>query len=264
MGILSTKILPLFVLVVIPIFVFIYLRLEGVRTHVELLPLAIICLVYGFYPLKYRDYFKKKGFGPAIIEYHLVKRILYIEIPLFIFFLAFYYTSFLVPSYLWPLSWLSFEIQAALQYSVMAGTLWLFCLTIKKDFRYYLTRAYVKTIPDNNDDVEKMNWLIMGLKAYNKYLLRIFRLQINTTKLYSTLIIESKVHISDRVKLISESFNDKDKLAPARRLSEIINGQKIEEFLAKPSKRDITWDTFAGVILPVVITILQLEHILPK
>ena len=76
-------------------------------------------------------------------------------------------------------------------------------------------------IPDNNDDVEKMNWLIVALNVYNKYLLRILKLQIDTAKLCSAaLIIESEVQLNDRIKLISESYNDSDKLAPARHLGQ--------------------------------------------
>jgi hypothetical protein len=41
-----------------------------------------------------------------------------------------------------------------------------------------------------------MNWLIIALSSYNKYLLR----------------IESKVRMEDRIKQISESFEDNDKL----------------------------------------------------
>jgi hypothetical protein len=218
----------------------------------------IICLIYGFYPLRYHgdEYFERKGFVAAITEYRLVKKILYIEIPLLILFAAMFYADF---GYL-GLFRLSFALQVALQYSVTAGTLWLLSHSLRKEFRYYLARAYVKTIPDNGD-IEKMNWLIMALKMYNKYLLRNLKLQIDDTKLYSTLIIEPKVQISDMVKLISESFSDNDKLTPARRLSEIMKVQKIEEFLGKPSIREIviTWGTLAGVILPVVISILQLS-----
>jgi hypothetical protein len=235
----------------------------------------IICLVYGFYPLRYRvdDYFKRKGFGPAIAEYRLVTKILYIEIPLLVFFASIFYTaSLLFPApfgtnpFLEYLERVSFPAQVALQYSVTAGALWMLSHTMRKEFRYYLARAYVKTIPDNKDDVEKMNWLIMALNVYNKYLARILSLQFETAKLYSALIIESKVHISDRIKLISESFDDNDKLKPARRLSEIIKVQKIEDFLAKPSLsgRLITWGTFAGVTLPVVISILQWLFQSPK
>jgi hypothetical protein len=224
-----------------------------------------ICLLYGFYPLKYHgdDYFKKRGFVAGINGYRLVKKVLYFEIPLFVFLSVILYTvSFFTPNQRSGLAFwfVCYTSQTALEYSVTAGVLWIFCQTIRKEFRYYLAKAYVKSIPDNNDDTEKISWLSMALKVYNKYLLRIVKLQIDTTKLYSALIIESKVHISDRLKLISESFNDNDKLTPARRLSEIMKVQKIEEFLIKPSIKDIviTWGTLAGVILPLVISVLQL------
>jgi hypothetical protein len=87
----------------------------------------IICLIYGFYPIRYHgdDYFNRKGFVAAITEYRLVKKILYIEIPLLIFFAAIFYAGGGdVGGGNGPLVYF-FALQVALQYSVTAGTLWL-------------------------------------------------------------------------------------------------------------------------------------------
>lgn len=67
------------------------------------------------------------------------------------------------------------------------------------------------------------------------------------------------MQVSDRIKVLSESFDYSDKLMPARRLSEIMEIHKKEEFLTKQtvSSRIITWGTLAGAILPVIISIIQ-------
>jgi hypothetical protein len=130
----------------------------------------------------------------------------------------------------------------------------------RKEFRYYMARAYIKSMPDKYDDVRKLKWLIMTLDAYNKYLLRNLKLQIDNLKVYSTLLAESNVQITDRIKSLSESFDHTDKLMPARRLSEIMKIEKYEDFLTKQTigAKIITWGTLAGGILSVAISIIQM------
>jgi hypothetical protein len=155
-----------------------------------------ICLLYGFYPLKYHanDYFRKKGDRNAIGEYTFVKNILYIGIALMVFFGSIYY----VLSTLHPIHNILYSLvyssQLSLQYSVTAGALWMLSLLIKKDFRYYLAKAYIKSVLDNDDDTKKMNLLIMAVNSYNKYLIRFLGLQINTL-VYHALVTSVKPRI---------------------------------------------------------------------
>jgi hypothetical protein len=226
------------------------------------IPFLGLCLLFGFYPLKYhaKDYFRKKGDRYAIGEYTFVKNILYIGIPLMVFFGSIYYilsTLDLIHNILYSVVYFS---QVSLQYSVTAGSLWMLSLLIKKDFRYYLAKAYIKIIPDSDENTKKINLLMKAVKSYNKYLLRILQLQINTLKFYSSLVVKSNVLIDENMKSISESFDDTDKLMPARRMSQITNVQKTEEIFASQSlgTRIITWGTLIGTILPVAISIFQL------
>src|SRR5262249_44296192 len=100
-------------------------------------PLLIISLVYAFYPLKYRaeEYFNKKGSKSALNEYELVKKILYIEIPIFVVLTSIVFAGSYVG--LLPITYSSNtsieqstfyvakSLQVALQYSVTAGALWI-------------------------------------------------------------------------------------------------------------------------------------------
>jgi hypothetical protein len=227
------------------------------------LPFLTISLLYAFYPLKHHpdEYFKRKGLSQAITEYGLVKKILYIEIPLLLLFTSISYVASIVESgYANIESYVAIHLaQVALEYSITAGTFWILLQMARKEFRYYLAKAYIKSIPDNCDDIQKLNWLTKALHSYNKYLLRNLKLQIDNLKVYSRLVVESDAQVSDRIKVLSESFDNSDKLMPARRLSEIMEIDKKEEFLTKQtiSARIITWGTLAGAILPVVISIIQ-------
>jgi hypothetical protein len=233
--------------------------------------LLMISLVYSFYPLKYHadDYFKKKGLNQAIHEYEFVKKILYIEIPIFLVLTSIIFAgSYLglvpiVPSANTPLEQTAFSIakslQYALQYSVTAGALWMLFHMIRKEFRYYLARAFIKNMPDCADNVERVHWLDTTLNSYNKYLLRNLKLQIDTSKIYSRLVIESNEKIHEFTWSVSESFDDSDKLTPARRLSKTINLNSEELFLKKSfSAGIITWGTLLATILPVVISVIGL------
>jgi len=242
------------------------------------IPLLIISLAYPFYALKYRsnDFFEKKGSKLAISEYELVKKILYIEIPLFIFLTSIVFAgSFVgllpnIASANNSIDQLTFYIvkslQVALQYSVTAGALWMLFHTIRKEFRYYLARAYITNMPDRADNVERLQRLSITLNSYNKYLLRSLKLQIDTSKVYPRLVIESNVKVNECTKSMSESFDDNDKLTPARQLSQIMNLPNEELFLKRSlGAIIIMWGNFAfATILPVAISIIQWLYQFPK
>jgi len=143
--------------------------------------LLIISLVYALYSLKHQpyDYFKKKR---AVSEYELVKKILYIEVPVFITLTSIVLgltISGLVPtisSTNTANDVLTFYIVRivvyALQYSVTAAALWMIFHILRKEFRYYYARAVIKNMPDGADNVERLYRLNKALNSYNKYLLR--------------------------------------------------------------------------------------------
>ena len=128
-----------------------------INYHLEVgVPLLIISLLYAFYALRYRAE-----------EYELVKKILYIEIPLFVALTAIVFEGAFVG--LLPtiastntLEQLTFYITKillyALQYSVTAAALWMLLHMVRKDFRYYLARAFIKNTPDNTDNIERLQW----------------------------------------------------------------------------------------------------------
>jgi hypothetical protein len=159
--------------------------------NVTLVPFFVVSLFYAFYPLKFRadEYHKKRGLREVVIEYEFVKKILCIEIPLLLIFTLTNFYVQLVDVFRTDLLLFVYVAQMALQYSVTAGILWLLLQMARKEFRYYMARAYIKCIPDNYDDVRKLRWLIMALNSYNKYLLRNLKLQIDNLKVYSTLLI---------------------------------------------------------------------------
>jgi len=181
-----------------------------------------------------------------------VKNILYIGIPLIVIFGSIHYViSTQITLNSQPLSLALYAIvyssQISLQYSVTAAALWMFSHLIKKDFRYYLAKACIESVPHNDDDTRKVNLLIMAVNSYNKYLVKLLRLQINTLRVYYAFV-NSNGLIGDHIQLLFEAFNTNDKLMPARCMSQITNVQKPEEFSVKESlsTKIVTWGALVG------------------
>jgi hypothetical protein len=230
------------------------------------IPFLSVTLLYGFYPLKYHhdDYFKKKGHRNSIAEYGFVKNVLYVGLPLMVFFASIYYIlsirGLTTTVNLGPLLQVVYFPQVSLQYSVTAGALWMLSQLIRKEFRYYLAKAYIKSALDSDDDSKKLNLLIIAVNSYNKYLVRFLQIQINVLRLCDALVVKSNELIDGHIKSLSESFDDRDKLMPARRISQIMNMNSSEEFFAKQSFSTviITWGTLIGTILTIAVSIFQL------
>ena len=95
-----------------------------------------------------------------------------------------------------------------------------------------------------------INLPIMAVNSYNKYLVKLLRLQINDLRVYYAFV-NSNVLIGDHIQSLFK-VNNNDKLVPARSMSQITNVQKPEGYLVKESlsTKIVTWGTFVGALLP--------------
>lgn len=234
----------------------------GLRYNVVFL---IPLLLYAFYPLRYRGekYFKKRNYRSIITEYESVKNILSVEIPLLLVLssittvISSVTKVFDTPYY--PLYFLLIQIQPVLLYAVLAGLIWFLYQRARRDFYFYLAKTYIKKISENVEEVDKIDYLINGLRAYNKYIIKKLKLRLAAIEeLYSKIMSESDTKTQESINKICASFDESNKLNPLRTLSLIM--PQTNEFLAERSfwDRIQTWLSLAITGIPVLISIIQI------
>lgn len=277
MRLFSGRTLPIIILVVIPLTVT-FLSYQTFQPTIygilgyEIVPidsLYILSFVYAVYPIRYtsKELFKETDSKNTIDEYRYVKNILYIIIPIFIALVIYekvfsydYYYDVLYRYYI-------VDVGANLSYSVIAGIIWLVIHIERKDFRFYYAKASISIISCKINDIKRSNYLLMGLKSYDKYLQKNLKLQINDIpKTYSKIIFDSNMDENEVIRSISAAFMSEDTLKPAKYLSKISRVKNPEDFLIDKSFAHDVKDVaiFFATVIPVVIAIIQLFMQSPK
>jgi hypothetical protein len=224
--------------------------------------ISIVTLVFGFYPVNY-NIIKRRSIENIITEHTYVKNILYIEIPILIF------ATFVKVATL--ISFFSIDNRALmlligglivnLGLSVTAGIIYMIIHAARKELKYYFAKACFEVISKEKDETRKANYLIMGIKFYDKYLRRTLNLQINDVKkIYSKILSDSDIDKNGIMQSISICFESDDKLKPLKFLSKISNIKEPEQFLIDESLGHKIKDmaVFFATIIPVAIAIIQL------
>jgi len=234
----------------------------------QIVVFVVMVLIYPPYPAPFsiEKYFVKRGFESAVSEFELVRKILYVAIPLLIFFTVIDLLKPLFEQFVSDeiVSMLTdnivfYSARGFLFLTVLAGLLKVVFALSRKRFRLYFAKGCLSIAKNSNDEVEKMEYLIKGLDSYNSYLKRHIKLEINEIKkIYSritTLPAKEKMH---SVNKIIQSFESGDTLEPVRYLSSL-HDSKTELFLAEePLEQKIKLQvTYAAGIIPVILTIIQ-------
>jgi hypothetical protein len=236
--------------------------------------ISIICLVYGFYPIKFRN-IERRGFSNLLIEHTYIKKILYIEIPILIvatFFISvFQFYDFSSPQYQTAdtilrsigksldlegyrthiITLSSSSLMAPGEFlghyffnglimnlgiSVTAGIIWMVLVAARKEIGYYLAKSLFQTITHELEEPKKAQYLIKATKTYDKYLRRTLNLEINNVKkIYSKILSDSNLNKNESFRLISGSFDGNDKLEPIKCFSKILDVKETDTFLVDES-----------------------------
>ena len=208
----------------------------------QIIVFVVMVFIYPPYPAPFsiEKYFIKRGFESSVSEFELVRKILYVGVPLLIFFT--------VIDLLKPLfeQFVSEEIVSMLTENIVfysaRGFLFLTVLAAmlkavfalsRKRFRLYFAKGCLSIAKNSNDEVEKMEYLIKGLDSYNSYLKRHIKLEVNEIKkIYSKITTLPAKEKMDTVSRIIQSFESGDTLEPVRYLS-TLHDNKTELFLAE-------------------------------
>jgi hypothetical protein len=261
--------------------------------------ISISSVVYALYPIRLRN-IERRGFLNLLIEHAYIKKILYFEISMLIvctvitflgsrYFLNLYpndrfviesllllgapfdgYSIFVIaPSYGPPLNdvggeyiwaYLVFGLLANFVFSVIAGIIWMILVSFRK-LEYNFAKTLFQTATQEESS-NKAEYLVKGIKIYDKYLRRRLNLEINNAKkIYSKILSDPNLDKNESIRMISESFNGKDKFQPIKVLSQIAYVEDDKDtFLVDESigKKIKDMAIFFVTIIPVAITVMQL------
>jgi hypothetical protein len=247
------------------------------------------------FPISIKQYFKKRGYENAVVEYEISKKVLYVAVPALIIFIALTYPNVeaAIMNYGINLTVVGKDpnFKNILNYLVLvvfAAALKVMCVLLRRDFRlYYAKGCFKKIILQNNlNEVDIMNYVKKGLVAYNLYLRRNLNLQIKP--LEEVVYKISVANLKERnmmIREISIAFNKDDKqtmeyfhqmqiflqnnkselenltFTPLRKLYDYLQPLKPSEFLIEQSLIDRIKDKIALVatIPPLVIAIIQMS-----
>jgi YVTN family beta-propeller protein len=184
-----------------------------------------ILFLYPPYPAPYssRKYFGDRGFSTAVIEFELVKKILFITVPLFIVLTVLTNIPSTQEQLELPVkNYLSISLKVILQqpafrisqgitfFIVFAGLLKLIFALSRKKFRLYYAKGCFEIWKNNRgkkDEVQSMRYVIKGLNSYNMYLNRHLKLHISEMRLiYSNMSRLSLVMKNQVLERLSNLF----------------------------------------------------------
>lgn len=95
--------------------------------------------------------------------------------------------------------------------TVLAGLLKMAFALSRKRFRLYFAKGCLSIAKNNNDEVEKMEYLIKGFNSYNSFLKRHMKLEINEIKkIYSKITTLPAKEKIETINKIIYSFESED------------------------------------------------------
>ncbi len=235
----------------------------------EVIVFVIMIIIYPPYPAPYpaEKYFMERGYEAAVSEFNFVRRILYVAVPLLIFFTVitflqpFLENFFPAKQFLAPVteSIVFYSARGFLFLAVLAGILKTVFALARKRFRLYYAKGCLTLIKKSKDEVEKMGYLIMGLNSYNSYLRRYIKLEIkDIKKIYSKLATLPDKEKDTDIEKIIDSFESGDTLEPLRYLTQFKESDSSVFLEEEPLLEKIkTQVTYAVGIIPVALTIIE-------
>lgn len=234
----------------------------------QIVVFVVMVLIYPPYPAPFsiEKYFVKRGFESAVSEFELVRKILYVAIPLLILFTVIEFLKPLIEQFvseevvaMFTENIVFYSARGFLFLTVLAGLLKAVFALSRKRFRLYFAKGCLSIAKNSNDEVEKMEYVIKGLNSYNSFLKRHIKLEISEIKkIFSKITTLPSKEKSDTVNRIIKSFESGDTLEPVRYLSSL-HDNKTEPFLTEePLEQKIKLQmTYAAGIIPVILTIIQ-------
>jgi hypothetical protein len=271
---LSSKLLPLIVLVILPP---IFIALPDIADYYGIdIPndqifwpflLVVIFSVYILYHarLSPEKYFKNKGFEKTVYEFGFLQKILYGEIALFALCLAvLVIIPLVIPSmpvtahnYFESRGFIEDDIFFSSIFSVAGTIAKIASLISRKEFRFYFARGCFMILSQEEEGHENVRYFIMGLNSYNKFLLQNMKVHIGDMKqIYSKFFCASVHEKREIIDSIAKAF-EKGKSEPIKPLLQFVGDKKADEFLTREHFKAKT-EHIVGILAPIIGVLLTM------
>jgi hypothetical protein len=208
---------------------------------------VVMLILYPLYPFisSIENYLIKRNLKSILTEYQVLKKIVYALLPLFFFAIALYISKGITEE-------LFISILGAVFLVLASALLRITLLNRSKYFNFYLARLSFRAMSRvEEEDDERVKYLVDGLSFYNKYIRRALRVEIDYRKIMSSKIITGATVDRNRwMKELSQAFEDNDKLKPIRCLTGLFSVTDPEDFLVKESvgKKWGEWVALLGAL----------------
>lgn len=227
---------------------------------------AVLLVLYPLSSFVYsmEKYFRKRNPQSIIVEEEIIKKIVYILIPFFVFAIAFILIPRITEENI-LISLISFFDNPILLslFSTTMGVVFLIVgsvllkiilLEARKDFRYYFARTLLNLISKQEEQTDRMRYFVKGLKSYNKYIRRTLGIQINNLKIYSKIVSDPTIDTNNTIQELSTAFEDIDKFKPIKSLYKILKVTDFEKFIIEESIGKKIQDSI-GIVGTIVSTV---------
>jgi hypothetical protein len=249
-------------------------RVSALAVYFVLVSLLISYLYFRYYRHTVLEkYFKRFAAHEVITDYHFSKNFFLIEAPIMIVLLLALYQTVLrdwVIYYTLEEGRIGYRFQhlayimndtiiIVLFYNLIIASITFagkFALQrVTKEFDFYLAKAYF-TVGSQKKDGE-LKYLVLSLDAYNRFLGKNLRLEIDVTRIYLQIIHESP----ERKTMIRESIGkalEKDELELVTKLAETLALPDKESILRRePALLNQQNKEIFTIIIPSVISIVS-------
>jgi hypothetical protein len=235
----------------------------------QIIVFIVMLIVYPPYPAPYSadKYFMTRGFQSAVTEFELVKKILYVAVPLLIFFAAINLIQIVIDPFLHVkgiiLPVINTEVfqgaRMMIFLAVLAGILKMVFALTRRKFRLYFAKGCLELMKKSKDEVEKMRYFTMALNSYDSYLKRNIDLQFNDVKqIIAKIAILPAKEKNETMEIVGKGFDSNDTLEPVRYLATFFEQKEQELLVEEPIQKKIKNQlTYAIGIVPVIITIAE-------
>jgi hypothetical protein len=141
----------------------------------------------------------------------------------------------------------------------ISGLVRILILIKKKDCYIYFSKGCCKIISEKEDEFEKMKYLLLLLKSYNKYLQKKIKLEINDIKkLYSIILYKDKEERSQIIQSICQSL-ESGNLNLARYLASIYTISESDFYVNVSIFEELKLiGATLAVVIPIIITVIDI------
>lgn len=215
--------------------------------------------------LSVRQFFKKNGRMNTVIEFQWVTKLLLAAIPIMIVSAVLISLFNIVPLGISEKNILFLRLSLIIITVIattisMSAILKFTLLLIQKDFRFYLSKSSFELSMNVENEYEKIQYVLFGFNAYNKYLRRTMKLQFSEiSKIMQHVISDSNESMNANIKEIHNSIDVKN-IQLIRLLNEKISTEYTQNtILTNISLKDkiIEWSPLIAIMTSLSISFAQ-------